>query len=138
MTQITLIYSGSRMTPRRRIQPACVRHQANGHLEFPIKSECLETDLAALFLSGSSVSSVGRFFYSESDSNFPSVGLCFSFPTRFRLSSRCTGGGGPRAVRDMALTALVAVNFLFFFFFFGTTQFNHRGHRGAQRIPAIR
>ena len=47
--------------------------------------------------------------HSESDSSFPRLGLCFSFLTRLRLSSRCTGGGEPRAVRAMDLTAVVAV-----------------------------
>jgi hypothetical protein len=51
------------------------------------------------------------------------VGLCFSFFARFRLSSRCTGGGVPIAARAMDLTAVVAVNLLllFFFGFFGAS-----------------
>jgi hypothetical protein len=49
------------------------------------------------------------------------VGLCFSILTRFLLSLRFTGGGAPRAARDMPFTALVARNGLGFFFF-GTIQ----------------
>jgi len=54
--------------------------------------------------------------YSVSFSSFPKVGLCLGFLRRFIPSSRCTGGGVPRAARAIDLTAFVAVNFLGFFF----------------------
>jgi len=47
------------------------------------------------------------------------VGRYFSGLERFLLSFRFTAGTVPMAVRDMALTALVARNG-FGFFFFGT------------------
>jgi hypothetical protein len=70
---------------------------------------------------------------SESDSNRPSVGLCFSFLLSFWLSLRRTGGGAPSAVRAMDLTAVVAVNFLRFFFFLGTADLTTKDATDRER-----
>ena len=77
-------------------------------------------------------------FYPTSDSasSLPNVGLCFCFFTRLRLSSRCTGGGAPMAVRAMDFTALVAVNFFFLRFLGTDNRFNHEGHEGSRRIAS--
>src|SRR5258708_5010328 len=65
--------------------------------------------------------------------SFATLALCFSFFTRFLLSSRLTEGGGPRRERESDFTALVALN-LPGFFFLGMPQFNQsRFHRKGRK-----